>query len=218
MLSSTSCVAVANGACCRRTSRLIRRSTTTFEVGGCWGHGNGYTTDCAGSPRPQSGAERWNYRQSDGEDDRKRGIRGYDGGKRKLWRKRHIVLDVLGLLLIVVVHSVGIQDRNGAKHVLTRLISRFPGLKLVWADGGYAGKLVEWVATVLQRTLSIVKRPRKSQGFRVLQWRWIVERTFGWLNRSRRLSKDFEALPETTETWIRIAMIQLMTKRLAAKT
>ena len=133
-------------------------------------------------------------------------------------RKRHIVVDVLGLLLIVMVHSAGIQDRNGAKRVLTRLISRFPGLKLVWADGGYAGKLVDWVAAVLQRTLSIVKRPRKTQGFRVLQWRWIVERTFGWLNRSRRLSKDFEALPETTETWIRIAMIQLMTRRLAAKT
>ena len=173
---------------------------------------------CAGSPWPQSGAERWNYRQSDGEDDRKRGIRGYDGGKRTLGRKRHIVVDVLGLLLFVVVHSAGIQDRNGAKHVLTRLISSFPGLKLVWADEGYAGKLVDWVATVLHRTLSIVKRPRKTQGFRVLQWRWIVERTFGWLNRSRRLSKDFEALPETTETWIRIAMIQLMTKRLAAKT
>ena len=173
---------------------------------------------CAGSPWPQSGAERWNYRQSDGEDDRKRGIRGYDGGKRTLGRKRHMVVDVLGLLLIVVVHSAGIQDRNGAKHVLTRLISRLPGLKLVWVDGGYAGKLVDWVATVLHRTLSIVKRPRKTQGFRVLQWRWIVERTFGWLNRSRRLSKDFEALPETTETWIRIAMIQLMTRRFAAKT
>ena len=132
-------------------------------------------------------------------------------------RKRHIVVDVLDLLLIVVVHSAGIQDRNGAKHVLTRLISRFPGLKLVWADGGYAGKLVDWVATGLHRTLSIVKRPRKTQGFRVLQWRWIVERTFGWLNRSRRLSKDFEPLPETTEAWIRIAMIQLMVRRLAAK-
>ena len=103
-----------------------------------------------------------------------------------------------------MVHSAGIQDRNGAKQVLTKLISRFPGLKLIWADGGYAGKLVEWVAAVLQ------------QGFQVLQWRWIVERTFGWLNRSRRLSKDFEALPETTEAWIRIAMIQLMIRRLAA--
>jgi putative transposase len=104
-----------------------------------------------------------------------------------------------------------------ASKLLTRLISRFLGLKLVWADGGYAGNLVEWVAAVLQRTLSIVKRPQKSQGFQFLQWRWIVERTFGWLNRSRRLSKDFEALPETTEAWIRIAMIQLMTRRLASK-
>jgi putative transposase len=123
-------------------------------------------------------------------------IRGYDGGKRTLGRKRHIVVDVLGLLLIVVVHSAGIQDRNGGEYILTRLISSFPGLRLVWADGGYAGKLVNWVAIVLHRTLSIMKRPRKTQGFRVLQWRWIVERTFGWLNRSRRLSKDFEALPK----------------------
>ena len=147
----------------------------------------------------------------------KGGSVGYDGGKHTLGRKRHIVVDVLGLLLIVMVHSAGIQDRNGAKQVLTRLISRFPGLKLIWADGGYAGKLVEWVAAVLQLTLSIVKRPRTSQGFQVLQWRWIVERTFGWLNRSRGLSKDFEALPETTEAWIRIAMIQLMIRRLTAK-
>ena len=86
------------------------------------------------------------------------------GGKRTLGRKRHIVVDVLGLLLIVMVHSAGIQDRNGAKYVLTRLISSFPGLRLVWADGGYAGKLVNWVAIVLHRTLSIVKRPRKDAG------------------------------------------------------
>jgi putative transposase len=124
-------------------------------------------------------------------------------------------VDVLGLLLVVMVHSAGIQDRDGAKHVLTRLATQFPGVQLIWADGSYAGKLVEWVAATLQRTLSIVKRPRHTQGFRVLQWRWIVERTFGWLNRSRRLSKDFEALPETTETWIRIAMIHLMVRRLA---
>jgi len=73
------------------------------------------------------------------------------------------------------------------------------------------------VTTVLQRTLVIVKRPRHTRGFQVVQWRWIVERTFGWLNRSRRLSKDFEALLETTETWIRIAMIHLMVRRLAAR-
>jgi putative transposase len=116
-----------------------------------------------------------------------------------------------------MVHAAGIQDRDGAKEVLTALVARFPGLQLIWADGGYAGKLVVWVTTVLQRTLVIVKRPRRTQGFHVVQWRWIVERTFGWLNRSRRLSKDFEALPETTETWIRIAMIQLMVRRLAAR-
>jgi putative transposase len=116
-----------------------------------------------------------------------------------------------------MVHSAGIQDRDGAKPVLTALVACFPGLRLIGADGGYAGKLVTWVATVLQRTLVIVKRPRPTQGFPVLQWRWIVERTFGWLNRSRRLSKDFEALLETTETWIRIAMIHLMVRRLVAR-
>ena len=98
-----------------------------------------------------------------------------------------------------MVHAAGIQDRDGAKPVLRALVARFPGLQLIWAGGGYAGKLVAWVATTLRRTLVIVKRPRHTQGFRVLQWRWIVERTFGWLNRSRRLSKDFEALPETTK-------------------
>ena len=139
------------------------------------------------------------------------------GARHTRGRKRHIVVDVLGLLLVVMVHSAGIQDRDGAKQVLTALVARFPGLQLIWADGGYAGKLVAWVAMVLRRTLVIVKRPRHTQGFQVLQWRWIVERTFGWLNRSRRLSKDFEALPETTETWVRIAMIQLMVRRLAAR-
>ena len=127
------------------------------------------------------------------------------------------MVEVRGLLLVVMGQWAGIQDREGAPQVLTALVARFPGLQLIWADGGSAGKLVAWVATMLQRTLVIVKRPRNSEGFQVLQWRWIVERTFGWLNRSRRLSKDFEALPETTETWIRIAMIQLMVRRLAAR-
>ena len=121
------------------------------------------------------------------------------------------------LLLVVMVHSAGIQDRDGAKQVLTALVARFPGLQLIWADGGTPANSSPGSRPVLQRTLVIVKRPRHTRGFQVLQWRWIVERTFGWLNRSRRLSKDFEALPETTETWIRIAMIQLMVRRLAAR-
>ena len=89
-------------------------------------------------------------------------------------------------------------------------------MQRIWAGEGYAGKLVTWAVTVLQRTLVIVKRPRHTHGFQVLQWRWIVERTFGWRNRSRRLSQDFAALPETTETSISIATIHLMVRRLAA--
>jgi putative transposase len=145
------------------------------------------------------------------------GGRGYDGGKRIRGRKRHVVVDVLGLLLLVCVHSAGIQDCDGAKSMLEALVAVFPGVQLIWGDGGYAGKLVYWITTTLQRVLSIVKRPRKS-GFKVLQWRWIVERTLGWLNRSRRLSKDFERLCETSETWVRIAMIQIMVRRLANAT
>jgi len=98
----------------------------------------------------------------------------------------------------VRVHSAGIQDRKGAKSVLELLAAVFPTLELIWADGGYAGQLVSWVAANLQKVLSFVKWPRKI-GFKVLQWRWIVERTFGWLYPSRRLSKDFEVLCETSE-------------------
>ena len=86
-------------------------------------------------------------------------------------RKRPIVVDVLGLLLVVMVHGAGSQDHDGATPVLTALVARFPGLQLIWADGGDAGKLVAWVTTVLQRTLVIVKRPRPTQGFQGVQWR-----------------------------------------------
>lgn len=101
--------------------------------------------------------------------------------------------------------------------MLTAFVACFPGLRLIWADGRYAGKVVAGVTMMLQRTLVIVKRSRCTQGFQVLQWRWVVKRTFGWLNHSRRLSKDFAALPETTEAWVRIAMMRLMMRRLAAR-
>ena len=143
------------------------------------------------------------------------GVRGYDGAKRVCGRKRHLAVDVLGLVLAVQVHAANIQDRDGARPLLNALVALFPSIMRLWADGGYAGKLVEWVSTELTRTLEIVKRPREKKGFAVVGWRWIVERTFGWLNRSHRLSKDFEALPETSEAWIRIAMTQLMLRRLA---
>jgi putative transposase len=121
----------------------------------------------------------------------------------------------MGLLLAVVVHPANIQDRDGAKLVIDKLIGRFPRMRLVWADAGYAGKLIEWVWALTGWALEIVKRPRDSHHFQVLPRRWVVERTFAWLSRCRRLSKDYEALTETTEAWVHIAMIHLMIRRLA---
>ena len=129
-------------------------------------------------------------------------------------RKRHIVVDTLGLLLAVVVHPADIQDRDGAKLVLAKLRGRLPRLRLIWADAGYAGRLVRWVQARTGWGLAIVRRPRGRQRFEVLPRRWVVERTFGWLGRSRRLSKDYEAVPASTEAWIYLAMIQLMLRRL----
>ena len=121
----------------------------------------------------------------------------------------------MGLLLAVVVHPANIQDRDGAKLVIDKLIGRFPRMRLVWADAGYAGKLIEWVWALTGWALEIVKRPRDSHHFQMLPRRWVVERTFAWLSRCRRLSKDYEALSDTTEAWVHIAMIHLMIRRLA---
>jgi putative transposase len=118
-------------------------------------------------------------------------------------------------LLEVVVHSADVQDRDGAKLVFEKAKDKCPDLELIWADGGYRGKLIEWTKDNCDWTLQIVKRNDDVTGFGVLPRRWVVERTFGWLGRYRRLSKDCEAKPETTETLIKIAMIQLMVKRLA---
>jgi len=120
----------------------------------------------------------------------------------------------MGLLLAVTVHAANVQDRDGAKLVLQKLAGRFPRLQLIWADGGYAGQLTAWVQELGGWLLEIVKRPDESR-FVVLPRRWVVERTFAWLGRHRRLSKDYEALPESSETFILIATIYLMLHRLA---
>ena len=125
------------------------------------------------------------------------------------------MVDTIGLVLAVVVHSAAIQDRDGAKLVIAKLSGLFPRLRLIWADGGYAGKLIEWVAEVGQWVLEIVKRNDDVKGFVVLPRRWVVERTFGWLGRYRRLSKDYEQLPESSENMIYIAMTNLMLHRLS---
>ena len=143
--------------------------------------------------------------------------RRLSAGKKINGRKRHLVVDTLGLLLDVVVHEADIQDRDGAKLVLERLKGRFSRLTLIWADGGYAGKLIEWVKEFAFWTLEIVKRNDDVKGFHVLPRRWVVERTFGWLGRYRRLSKDYEQLPENSEAMILLGMINLMSRRLARK-
>ena len=124
------------------------------------------------------------------------------------------MVDTLGLLIAVVVHAANIQDRDGAKLVIAKLKGICPRLELIWADGGYAGKLIEWVKEFGSWALEIVKRCDDVAGFKVLPRRWVVERTFGWLGKYRRLSKDYEMLPESSEAMIYIAMINLMLRRL----
>lgn len=124
------------------------------------------------------------------------------------------MVDTLGLLIAVVVHAANIQDRDGAKLVLAKLKGICPRLQLIWADGGYAGKLIEWVKEFGNWVLEIVKRCDDMTGFVILPRRWVVERTFAWLGKYRRLSKDYETLPETSEAMIQIAMINLMLHRL----
>jgi len=121
------------------------------------------------------------------------------------------------MILAIAVHEASIQDRDGAKIVLERLKGRFPRLSLIWADGGYAGQLIGWVKEFASWTLEIVKRNDDLKGFHVLPRRWVVERTFGWLGRYRRLSKDYEQLPENSEAMALLAMINLMSRRLRNK-
>jgi putative transposase len=146
-----------------------------------------------------------------------RGERGYDSNKKVTGRKRHILVDVLGLLLSVVVHAANVQERAGAKKLLRRVKKkRFKRLKLIWADGGYSGQpMRDWVMALAGWLFEVVKRSDDTKGFVVLPKRWIVERTFAWLGRYRRLSKDYEQLPETSESMIYAAMIRLMLRRLA---
>lgn len=135
-------------------------------------------------------------------------------------RKRHLLVDTQGLLLEAVVHSAGIQDQDGAKLVLAQGKHRQGGryvrrLKLIWVDGKYSGKLEEWVQKAYGFTLEVVKRPKDAKGFVVLPRRWVIERTFGWLGRYRRLSRDYEGLLLTSEVLIYAAMVHLMLRRLA---
>jgi transposase len=145
--------------------------------------------------------------------------RGVDMGKKITGRKRHLITDTLGLVLVTAVTAASVQDRPGGKAVLAQLAARFPSVGLAWADGGYANEidngLVRWAAHDLGLLLEIVRRNGDVKGFQVLPRRWVIERTFGWLVRNRRLARDYERLTACSEAMIKIAMIRLMAARLA---
>jgi transposase len=141
--------------------------------------------------------------------------RGFDAGKKVNGRKRHIAVDTIGLLLTVLITAAGIQDRDAARPLLWNLKRAFPSVRLAWADGGYAGKLVTWATKALKLTLEIVRRPDDLHTFQVLPRRWVVERTLAWITRCRRTVRDYERLAEHHETIVYRAMIITMSRRLA---
>jgi len=156
------------------------------------------------------------------------GIRGFDGGKKISGRKRHLLVDSTGLVSAVVVHEGKIADRDGARLLLGKAVEKLPRMQKVWADRGYNGKIGGWMKERLGWTLEIVKPPSRwvwvppaeeappyPRGFVVLPRRWVIERTFAWITRNRRMSRDYEFLAETTEALIYVAMIRLIVRRLA---
>ena len=141
--------------------------------------------------------------------------RGYDAGKRVSGRRRRLAVDTGGLLLTVVVTIAGIQDRDGAVRLRAALRAKVSTIVLIWADGGYAGRLVRWAQTVLALTVSIVKRTDDLTGFQVIPRRWGVERTLAWISEHRRCVRDYETRPQHAEAMVHLAMIMTMSRRLA---
>jgi putative transposase len=129
-------------------------------------------------------------------------------------RKRHLLVDTLGLIWGLVVHGADVQDRDGAKLVLNAVNGKLPRLKIMWADGGYAGQLIDWVKQTCGWGLEIVKRSDDANGFEVLPKRWIVERTLGWFGWYRRLSKDYEERTDNSQAMILVCMIHRMLRHL----
>lgn len=143
-----------------------------------------------------------------------RDSRGYDAGKRVAGRKRHIAVDTLGLLLIVLVTPASAQDRPTGRPLLQRLRDTQHRIRLVWADGGYNGPLAQWARNTLGLTVEIVHKLTDQKGFHPLPRRWVVERTFSWISQARRNVRDYERLPQHSEAFIHLSMITIMTRRL----
>ena len=220
---STCCGLAASGRRCPRICRRRARCTTISSSGTGTAPWSASITRCtwrSARRRDVKQARRWRSSTRRPRRRSKRGSwldpSGYDAGKKIKGRKRHILVDTLGLLLNVVVHPADIQDRDGAFHLLRRARRLFPFIERIFADGGYAGRKM---AMTVWRTgawsLQIVKRS-DAAGFEVLPKRWIVERTFAWISRNRRLARDFERYTTTVAAFIRLAMIRIMLRRLAA--
>jgi len=141
--------------------------------------------------------------------------RGWDAGKKVNGRKRHLAVDTLGLLLVVMVTGASVQDRDAARPLLWRLRVAYRGIRLVWADAGYAGTLVAWAACMLHLVVEIVRKRPGQSTFEVLPRRWVVERTFAWIGKHRRTVRDYERLPAHHAAMVTWAMIAVMTRRLA---
>lgn len=147
------------------------------------------------------------------------GERGYDAGKKIKGRKRHVAVDTLGLVLGIMITSAATQDRDAARSLIGALANMFGRLQIIWADGGYLGALVQWVKGLRpfgKLHLEIVRRCDRAKGFKILPKRWMVERTFGWFSKSRRLRTDYEVRLDHSEAMLRICMIRLMVRRLAS--
>ena len=147
------------------------------------------------------------------------GERGYDAGKKISGRKRPVAVDCLGLILAVMITPAAVQDRDAARPLIKGLVSMYGRVQIIWADGGYLGALVTWVKQLRpfgKLRLEIVRRCDDVKGFKVLPRRWVVERTFGWLFKSRRLCRDYEVRLDHSEAMIRICMIRIMVRRCAA--
>ena len=140
---------------------------------------------------------------------------GFDGGKLVKGRKRHIVVDTMGCLLVVCVHAANIFDGKAARQVLAQLFVLLQSVKIIWADCGYSGReLFDWAASQFHYTLKVVKRRKEKKGFHVLPRRWVVERTLSWLGRSRRLSKDYEREPRSSESQVYLASSRLLLRQI----
>ncbi|KJE22893.1 transposase, IS4 family [Frankia torreyi] len=144
-----------------------------------------------------------------------RDSRGYDAGKKVNGRKRFVAVDTLGLLLAVLVRPASVQDRDGGRPLLVDLYFDCPSTRYVFADGGFAGGFADWAGTVLRTTVDIVRKPAGQRGFSPLPKRWVVERTLAWVTSWRRLARDYERRPDSSESFVYWAMIGIMARRLA---